>query len=113
MPANPPQRKKPADHIAELKDLVVGYAKQETIDPLKTLKSYLLWGIGGAFFVGGGSFFILLGILRGMQSYSPFAGNRGAWSLLPYAATLIAGFVIIALAVWGIVRGGSNKGNSK
>ena len=113
MPANPPKRKKPADHIAELKILVVGYAKQETIDPLKTLGRYLGFGLGGAFLVGGGSLFLLLGILRLMQSISPFEHDTGALSLVPYGVTLVAGFVIIGLAVWGILRGDPKKGSAK
>ena len=113
MPANPPTRKKPADHIAELKDLVVGYARQETIDPLKTLGRYLRFGVAGAFFVGAGSLFLLLGILRLMQSFSPFEHDTGALSLVPYGVTFVAGLVIIGLAVWGIIRGATKKGSAQ
>lgn len=94
--------------MADLKDLVVGYAKQETIDPLKNLGRYLAWGVGGAIALGVGSLLLLLGLLRGLQSIDVFqhAGevNGGTWSFVPYLATAFAGFILIGLAVMAIMR---------
>src|SRR3954469_14937246 len=86
--------KKPADQVTELRDLVVGYAKQETIDPLKALKRYLALGAGGAVLIGVGSMFLILGLLRGLQSLAWFNspaqtnGWHGSW--LAYVITLAA-----------------------
>ena len=106
MAATPSERRKPAEHVSELKDLVVGYARQETLDPLKNLGRYLGFGVGGAVLVGLGSILLLLGLLRGLQSIDGIAGNDGALSLIPYGATLVAAAAIIGLAVSGIIRGG-------
>ena len=96
-------RRKPADHATELKDLVVGYARQETIDPLKSLGRYLGFGVGGAIAVGLGCVLLLLALLRGLQSWSSLQGN-GALSLIPYAATVLGALVIIGLAVFRITK---------
>jgi hypothetical protein len=100
--------KKPADHAMDLRDLVVGYAKQETIDPLITLKRFAGWGALGALCIGSGCFFILLGILRGLQSIDalvdPAQPWGGTWSFVPYLVTILVGAGMIALAVWGISR---------
>ncbi len=109
MPATPQDRRKPADHLVELKDLVIGYAKQETVDPLKSLKRYLLWGVPGAFLVAAGSMFLLLGTVRGMQSFSPFQYDSGALSLVPYVVAIAVGTVIIVLSILAIVRDGRKE----
>ena len=73
-------KKGPAEHVAELKDLVVGYARQETWDPLKTLGRYVGFGVGGGVAIGLGCVFLLLGLLRGLQSWDALDGT-GAMSL--------------------------------
>ena len=100
-------RTKPADQVGELRDLVVGYAKQETLDPLKNLKRYLSRGIAGAACLGVGLVFLLLALLRGLQSIDVFAQDGvepGASTLVPYAITLLAGFVVVAWFVGMIKR---------
>lgn len=98
--------KKPAEHVADLKDLVVGYAKQETVDPLKNLGRYLGFGVGGALAIGTGVFLMLLGLLRGLQSIDVF--NRpselhgGTWSFAPYLITAAVGAIVIGLSVRAI-----------
>lgn len=97
------ERKAAAHHIAELKELVVGYAKQETVDPLKTLGRYLGFGLGGATLIGIGCFFLLLSLLRGLQSINALSG-RGFISLVPYGATLVVGLAMVGLAAYRMTR---------
>ena len=94
--------KKPVDQVTELRDLVVGYAKQETIDPLRALKRYLALGIGGAICVGVGAMFLVLGLLRGLQELDWFNsptqtdGWHGAW--LIYVITLLGAIGLLGIA---------------
>lgn len=101
MPDTDDNRRKPQDHVQELKDLVVGYARQETVDPLRSLGRYLGFGLGGAILVGLGSILLLLALLRGLQSWDALDGT-GTMSLIPYAATLVAALVIVGLAGYRI-----------
>lgn len=101
------EAKSPVDHVTEFATLVVDYAKQETLDPLKNLKRYLSRGIAGAACLGVGLVFLLLALLRGLQSIDVFAQDGvepGASTLVPYAITLLAGFVVVALFVGMIKR---------
>ena len=101
-PVTEPTRKKPADHLGELQKLVVDYAKQETVDPLRSLGKYLGWGLGGAVAVSLGMFFVLLGTLRALQQIDWFNGPtqsqgwHGSW--LVYLITLLVGVIAIAIA---------------
>ena len=112
-----PAPRKPAEHVADLKELVVGYAKQETIDPLKNLGRYLAWGVGGAVAIGVGSLLLLLGLLRGLQSIEVFHHSNevdgGTWSFVPYLATAVAGFAMIGLAVLAIMRDPKKSKNTR
>lgn len=95
--------KKPADQIGELRELVVGYAKQETVEPLKQLKRFLQFGVSGALLIAVGIGFLLLGLLRGLQQLDVFNGptQRDGWhgSWLIYVITIFAGVIVIGLAV--------------
>lgn len=64
--------KTPAEIVGEFRELVVGYAKQETIDPLKRLGRYLGFGLGGALALGLGVLLLLLALLRGLQELDVF-----------------------------------------
>lgn len=96
-------KKAPAAHVAELKSLVVGYAKQETVDPLKTLGRYLGFGLLGAVLIAIGCYFLLLSLLRGLQSWDSL-GGRGALSLVPYGATILAAGLMIGLAAFRMTK---------
>lgn len=80
----------------ELIDLIVTYAKQETIGPLEELKRYVGFGLLGALAWGLGLFFVGLGLLRAIQSE---AGHRlaGDWSWVPYLIVVV--FYAVAIAV--------------
>ncbi len=101
-PGSPaPARKGPTAQATELKDLVVSYAKQETVDPLKTLGRYLGFGIAGAVLIGTGWVFALLALLRGLQQIEFFNepgeidGGRYGW--LAYVITALAGIGVAAV----------------
>ena len=97
-------RRKPAGHVNELKNLVGGYARQETVDPLKTLGRYLGFGVGGAISIGLGVILCLMAMLRALESLGDMNGDRGAWSLVPYAATMVSAIVVIVVAVLRITK---------
>lgn len=94
----PPPRKGPATQIAELKDLVVSYARQETVDPLKTLGRYMGFGVAGALLIATGWIFALMALLRGLQRLSvfndPAQAVGGRWSWVPFLVTAVAGVVV-------------------
>ncbi len=77
----------PLEGVQEIQQLLVSYAKQETVEPLKTLGRYIGFGVAGALLVSLGTFFIGLGILRLTQSIDALAGSSWA-STLPYLITL-------------------------
>ena len=90
--------------VQELWDLVVGYARQETVEPLKGIGRFVAFGVAGSVFVGVGVVLLLLAGLRALQEEAAdtFDGN---WSWAPYGITLVATIVVIALAVAAVGRG--------
>ncbi len=89
-------RPNPLEGAQEIQQLLVSYAKQETLEPLKSLGRYLGFGLAGAFMVFLGAFFWGLATLRLMQSFEVFAGNSWA-SSLPYVITIVTLLVIMGL----------------
>lgn len=77
----------PLEGAREIQSMLVDYAKQETIDPLKSLGRFLAWGLAGAVSVFLGVFFLSLGVLRLMQTW--FDGSH-IGSAVPYAVALVA-----------------------
>lgn len=104
-----------ADQANELKELVVGYAKQETVDPLKVLGQKLGWGAAGSVLVALGSFFLVLATLRGLQQIDVF--NRtgdplGGWfSWVPYIVAMLVGAIVIGLCARAIMGSVSQPAN--
>lgn len=91
-------KQNPIDEAKELQTMLVGYAKQETVEPLKTLSRYLGAGLAGAVLTFLGVMFIGFAVLRLLQEES---GDRfeglGFLSLVPYvcALTVMATLVLI------------------
>ena len=98
-----PDSPSPAETASDLKDLLVAYAKQETLGPLKSIKRYLVRGLAGAVLVGMGLFLLALAALRALQTEtgSTFTGN---WSWAPYVIVLLGLLGAIALLVSFISR---------
>ena len=87
--------------LAELKQLTVDYAKQETLDPLKGLARYIGAGIAGSLLLGIGFLLWALAMLRALQheTGSTFTGHL-SWA--PYFITLLACAVVALLAISAI-----------
>ena len=88
----------PQQDVRELKDLVIAYAKQETLDPLKGLARYVGFGLAGALLMGTGVGFLAVGLLRALQDNRGWAVH-GNWSWVPYAVDVVLLFALAAL-VW-------------
>ena len=93
----------------EFKDLVVTYAKQETIVPIKGLGRFIAFGVAGSVLLANGLLLLMLAILRVLQTEldDTFDGN---WSFAPYLITLIACGVITGLSARAIGASKRRKG---
>ena len=87
----------------ELFQLVVGYAKQETLDPVRNLGRFVGYGLAGAVLGSLGAVLLLLGVLRLLQTETgdTFDGN---WTFVPY---------VVVLAVSGAIAAGAIKARSR
>ena len=88
----------------ELFQLVVGYAKQETLDPVKNLGRFVGFGMAGALLSSLGAVLLLLGGLRLLQTETgdAFDGNL---TFVPYLAVLAVSVAIAAGAMKARSRG--------
>jgi uncharacterized membrane protein YidH (DUF202 family) len=84
--------------LSDLVDLVQQYAKQETVDPLKSLGHFFKRGFPGALLAAFGVVLLMLAALRVLQTEtgSTFTGH---WSWAPYLITFLGAAVVIGLAV--------------
>jgi len=91
----------------ELIDLTITYAKQETIDPLRTIGKRVGLGVLGAAVASVGLIFLLVGVLRLVQVEAR-PHLMGAMSWVPYlAAIAVAGAV--AFFAFKQIGGGRGK----
>ena len=86
-----------ATTVGELWQLVLAYLKQETLEPIKGLGRFLLWGAMGSFALGIGFVLVLLAFLRFLQTETGdvFDGN---WSWAPYLIVVLAAGGIAGIA---------------
>ena len=93
----------------ELKAMLVDYAKQETVGPLKALGKWVAFGLAGAICVVIGVVFWSFALLRLLQSETD--ALDGGLSFLPYVITLVT--VLIAMAVFAALafKGTSDDGS--
>ncbi len=85
----------------ELKDLVVAYAKQETVDPIKGLGRFLAFGVLGSLVLANGLVLLVLGLLRVLQTETGDAFD-GNFSFAPYLVTLVVCAVVAGLSARAI-----------
>jgi hypothetical protein len=81
--------------------LVIDYAKQETVEPLKGLGRWIGAGAGGSLLIASGLSLVLLAALRYLQTEtgSTFTGNL---SWIPYLIVLVGAAGIAALSFWAV-----------
>lgn len=95
-----PHDKSLGGHLGELATLVVAYAKQETVDPLKRLVRFVVWGVAGALLVAVGGSMLTLTAVRVLQTETG-RHLHGNLTWVPYAG----GIVVAALgAGWSVTR---------
>ncbi|HLN41854.1 MAG TPA: hypothetical protein VK215_05355 [Acidimicrobiales bacterium] len=84
--------------------LVVDYAKQETLGPLKSLGRFVAFGVAGSIALTVGTVLLLLAALRALQTETgtTFTGNL---SWLPYLITVAGALGVMVLAAWRIKKG--------
>ena len=88
--AEPRARAKPLPElITELRELVVAYVKQETVEPLKSLGRWVGFGVAGSLLLGFGVVFLAMSALRALQEETgdTFTGD---WSWVPYLIVIVA-----------------------
>ena len=88
----------------EFAHLVIDYAKQETLGPIKGLGRFVGFGVAGSVALAVGAVLLLLAVLRALQSEtgSTFTGHL---SWLPYFMTAALAVAITVLAAWRITKG--------
>lgn len=93
--------------LEEIRDLAVRYVKEETIQPLKDMGRFALYGALGSIFVGFGAMFLLLAALRFLQEQFPVMNGTLSW--LPYLIVAVLALLIIALTAWRIMSGAAQR----
>jgi len=99
--ANPTKPSRDSDKslstlVSELWALVLRYAKQETLDPLKTLGRYLAAGVAGSLALGIGLVLLALALLRALQRETR-PHLEGNWSWAPYLIVVAVALVLLGL----------------
>lgn len=93
--------------LEDIRDLFIQYVKEETIQPLKDLGRFVLWGTVGSVFVGFGFAMLLFAALRFLQEQ--FRVLDGSLSWLPYLIIAVLGIAVTALTAWRIVSGTAKR----
>jgi len=84
-------------------DLVVAYAKQETIEPLRGALRWILWGLASMAFICTGLVFIVLGVVRASQDVLGESFQQ-SWSFVSYFAGVLACGIVVAFAFSSIKK---------
>ncbi len=92
-----------ASDATEFKDLLLAYVRQETLDPLKALGRFLLWGAIGALLLSLGAFLVALGIVRAVQTEAG-VHLSGDLTWVPYMGGLIFALIVVVLAASRIAK---------
>lgn len=92
--------------------LVLDYAKQETLGPIKGLGRFVIFGVTGSVALSVGVGVLLVALLRALQTEtgSTFAGKL-TW--LPYVITAGAAVLVAGLAGWRVTKGPAKRSSRR
>ena len=93
--------------VEEIRSLIIAYVKEETIQPLKDMGRFALWGAAGSIFVGFGATLLLLAALRFLQEQFPVF--RGTLSWIPYLIVAVLALAVTGLTVWRVISGSAKR----
>jgi len=88
------EQKSIAEVLSELWQMLRDYAMQETVDPLRNLHRFILWGVAGALLLSIGVLLLVLSLLRVLQTHTN-EHLTGNWNWVPYAAAV--GFLVVLI----------------
>ena len=98
------KRSRPASIDAVI-DALTSYVKGQLVRPLSGAGRWLLFGIVGGLLVGAGVVFMLLGVLRLLQTeLSGMSGVNSRLSWLPYLIVLVIGVGVLIVTLQRISR---------
>jgi hypothetical protein len=104
----PEQPKTIPQVLTELRELLIAYGKQETIEPLKGLGHFVGFGLAAAVVGATGILMLTLGTMRVLQTQT--GGSLGGnWNWVPYVAGLVVLGILIALAISRINKRGARR----
>ncbi|MBW4030247.1 MAG: hypothetical protein HIU57_06160 [Acidobacteria bacterium] len=93
--------------LQEVRELFVRYFKEQTVQPLKDLGRFVLFGAIGSIFVAFGVVIGLLGVLRMLQALFPVLD--GSLSFIPYLIVVVLALLIGLLVVQRILAGTARR----
>jgi Putative Actinobacterial Holin-X, holin superfamily III len=88
----------------ETLQLIIDYVKQETLDPLKGLGRFMVFGMAGSVALAIGLVILSVALLRLLQTETgtAFTGNL---SWIPYLICAVVVVAVAAVAVWAVIKG--------
>lgn len=89
-------------------DLIIDYVKQETLEPLKGLGRFIVFGVAGSVALAAGFVILAVALLRVLQGETgtTFQGNL---SWLPYVICAAFSIGVAAVAVVAIGKGQARR----
>lgn len=88
-------------------ELLRAYVHQETVEPLRALGRYLIFGVIGSLCLGVGAVLVAIGGVGGLQAWGVL---EGWWSWVPYLAAGVFLIATGAVAVSVLGRGEQSRG---
>jgi hypothetical protein len=102
------EKSRRSGEVGDLLDTVKAYATQETVGPIKGGAKATVLGLAGVFFLGFGIIILQVALLRLLQTETT-AFHGDLMSVVPYVIVFVVDLVGIAIALWLIKRGGTNR----
>ena len=84
-------------------DMVVSYARQETVEPLRGAARWIAWGLASMTAMSCGMVLFALGLLRLVQDLTGSTFND-TWSFVPYLFAVVFSALVVAGAVSQVRR---------